>query len=59
MRVATRAMPLESRLEELIEADPGILGTPLLLLGRQVPTAYGKVVDLLGMDAEGACTYLS
>ncbi|NUW05962.1 DUF91 domain-containing protein [Streptomyces sp. CAI-21] len=53
VRVATRAMPLESRLEELIEADPGILGTPLLLLGRQVPTAYGKVVDLLGMDAEG------
>ncbi|MBO7940312.1 DUF91 domain-containing protein [Streptomyces sp. S9] len=54
VRVATRQMPLESRLEELIEADPGILGRPLLLIGRQVSTRYGKVVDLLGLDAEGA-----
>ncbi|WP_436985518.1 endonuclease NucS domain-containing protein [Streptomyces sp. enrichment culture] len=53
VRVATRPMPSESRLEELIEADPGILGHPLLLIGRQVLTQYGKVVDLLGMDAEG------
>ncbi|WP_405634385.1 endonuclease NucS [Streptomyces sp. NBC_00056] len=53
VRVATRPMPLESRLEELIEADPGILGHPLLLIGRQVLTQHGKVVDLLGMDAEG------
>ncbi|MDG9717359.1 endonuclease NucS domain-containing protein [Streptomyces sp. DH24] len=54
VRVTTRPMPLESRLEELIEADPGILGTPLLLIGRQVPTQHGKFVDLLGMDAEGS-----
>ncbi|WP_437048358.1 endonuclease NucS domain-containing protein [Streptomyces sp. enrichment culture] len=53
VRVATRPMPLESRLEQLIEADPGILGHPLLLIGRQVLTQHGKVVDLLGMDAEG------
>ncbi|MGW9302410.1 endonuclease NucS domain-containing protein [Streptomyces cyaneofuscatus] len=53
VRVATQPMPSESRLEELIEADPGILGHPLLLIGRQVLTRYGKVVDLLGMDAEG------
>ncbi|MFF2928074.1 endonuclease NucS domain-containing protein [Streptomyces celluloflavus] len=53
VRVATRPMPLESRLEELVEADPDILGRPLLLIGRQVQTAHGKVVDLLGMDAEG------
>ncbi|MFJ3222343.1 endonuclease NucS domain-containing protein [Streptomyces sp. NPDC086783] len=53
VRVLKRPMPLESRLEELIEADPGILGRPLLLIGRQVLTRYGKVVDLLGMDAEG------
>ncbi|MFE1854703.1 endonuclease NucS domain-containing protein [Streptomyces sp. NPDC007148] len=53
VRVATRPMPLESRLEALIEADPEILGDPLLLIGRQVPTSHGKVVDLLGMDADG------
>ncbi|MEV6995616.1 endonuclease NucS domain-containing protein [Streptomyces sp. NPDC093228] len=54
VRVTTRPMPLESRLEALIEADPGILGDPLLLIGRQVPTSHGKVVDLLGMDADGS-----
>lgn len=53
VRIATRPMPLESRLEALIEADPAILGQPLLLIGRQVTTQYGKVVDLLGLDAEG------
>ncbi|MFG2282303.1 endonuclease NucS domain-containing protein [Streptomyces asoensis] len=54
VRVTTRPMSLESRLEELIEADPGILGHPLLLIGRQVLTQHGKVVDLLGLDAEGS-----
>lgn len=52
-RVATRPMPLESRLEELIEEAPEILGRPLLLIGRQVQTDHGKFVDLLGMDIEG------
>ncbi|MCF6521641.1 endonuclease NucS domain-containing protein [Streptomyces sp. JJ36] len=53
VRVATQPMPLESKLEELIVADPGILGRPLLLIGRQVQTLHGKMIDLLGMDAEG------
>ncbi|MEU6484387.1 hypothetical protein [Streptomyces sp. NPDC046887] len=53
-RVVTRPMPSESRLEELIEADPDILGDRLLLIGRQVPTLHGKFVDLLALDAEGA-----
>ncbi|WP_299538249.1 endonuclease NucS domain-containing protein [uncultured Streptomyces sp.] len=52
-RVATRPMALESRLEDLIEADPDILGKRLLLIGRQVPTDHGKFIDLLGIDAEG------
>jgi len=41
-------------LEELIEADPGMLGRPLLLIGRQVPTTHGKIIDLLGMDDYGS-----
>ncbi|MBV2356445.1 DUF91 domain-containing protein [Streptomyces sp. J2-1] len=53
VRVAMRPMRLEARLEELIEADPEILGKPLLLIGRQVQTDHGKVIDLLGVDAEG------
>lgn len=51
--MTTAAMPLEARLEELIEADPAILGEALLFIGRQVPTAHGKFIDLLAVDAEG------
>ncbi|MDH6120115.1 RecB family endonuclease NucS [Kitasatospora sp. GAS204A] len=47
VRVATQRMPLEDRLERLIEADPTILGRPLLVVGRRVQTPFGKVVDLL------------
>ena len=54
IRVGTSGFPLESRLEDLIESDPAILGEPLLLIGRQVPTDYGKFIDLLTVTAEGA-----
>src|SRR4051794_36673086 len=54
VKVAASRMPLEARVEELLGADPSILGVPVLLIGRQVPTAHGKVIDLLGIDAEGA-----
>jgi hypothetical protein len=53
VRVATSKMALESKLEKLIATDPDILGRPMLLIGQQVKTDHGKVVDLLGMDAEG------
>jgi RecB family endonuclease NucS len=46
-------MPTEARLEELIEAEPTILGEPLLIIGRQVATSSGKVIDLLAADADG------
>jgi hypothetical protein len=52
-RVTSTGFPLESRLEDLIESDPTILGEPLLLIGRQVPTASGKYIDLLAMAADG------
>src|SRR4051812_46996006 len=54
VRVTPKGVPLESQLETMIEADPTILGTPLLLVGRQVPTDYGKFIDLLAIDDEGA-----
>lgn len=53
-RVTARTMPLESKLEEIIEKDPTVLGEPIMLIGRQVPTAFGKYIDLLGVDADGA-----
>jgi hypothetical protein len=54
VRVDASGFPLESRLEDLIVSDPAILGEPLLLIGRQVPTDYGKFIDLLAVTAEGA-----
>lgn len=54
VRLQPSGVPLESQLEVMIEADPTILGTPLLLIGRQVTTDYGKFIDLLAVDDEGA-----
>ena len=52
-RLATSGVGLESRLEDYIESDPSLLGRQLLLIGRQVPTAFGGFIDLLAIDAEG------
>lgn len=54
VKVGAKGVPLESQLEAMIEADPTILGTPLLPIGRQVPTGFGKFIDLLAVDDEGA-----
>ncbi|HZL06319.1 MAG TPA: hypothetical protein VFE45_13050 [Coriobacteriia bacterium] len=53
-RLLPMGMPSEKRLEDLIETDPSVLGQPLLLIGRQVPTVHGKYVDLLALDGDGA-----
>ncbi len=53
-RLLPSGLPNEKRLEDLIETDPSVLGQPLLLIGRQVPTAQGKFVDLLALDGDGA-----
>ena len=52
-RVQFSPMPSEGHLEEIIAGDIGILDPALLLIGRQVPTAYGKFIDLLAMDGDG------
>lgn len=52
-RLRSTGAPLESQLETFIEADPTILGTPIMIIGRQVPTAFGTFIDLLGVDEEG------
>jgi hypothetical protein len=53
VKVIPSGFPLESQLERMVETDPTILGTPLLLIGRQVPTDYGKFIDLLAVDDDG------
>lgn len=52
-RVDPTRMDSEARLENLIIKDLSILGLDLLVVGQQVPTAFGKRIDLLGIDAEG------
>jgi hypothetical protein len=51
--VPTQAMDTEKRLEDLLERDIGIIGPHLMVIGRQVPTSFGKLVDLLAIDAAG------
>jgi hypothetical protein len=51
-RLAHTGAPLERTLEDLIERDPDILGEPLLIVGRQVSTAHGKIIDLLAIDGD-------
>lgn len=52
-RVQFSPMKAEGRLEDILDGDISILDPRLLLIGRQVGTAWGKFVDLLAMDADG------
>jgi hypothetical protein len=52
-RIDFSAIETEKRLEDVLASDLGILDPNLLLIGRQVPTAYGKFIDLLAVDREG------
>jgi hypothetical protein len=52
-RVGFSGMDDEKRLEATLVSDISILDPDLLLIGRQVPTAYGKFIDLLAINREG------
>lgn len=47
------ALPTERELHQFLLRDPSLLGTPLLVIGSEVPTPYGKRLDLLAIDADG------
>lgn len=51
--LSSAVLPSEAALEDFLEKDPSLLGTRLLVIGRQIHTPYGKFIDLLGIDAEG------
>jgi hypothetical protein len=57
-RIAFEPIDAESRLEKALVADFGILDTELLVIGKQVSTAFGKVIDILAIDREGALTII-
>lgn len=52
-RLQSATLPSEAALEDFLEKDPSLLGTPLLVIGRQVRTPYGKFIDLLAIDGDG------
>lgn len=52
-RVPFERLRDESQLEAVLEQDVSILGLDVMIIGRQVLTAYGKRLDLLAIDAEG------
>jgi len=47
------ALEFESRLEDILTDDISIINPDILLIGRQVPTSYGKFIDLLAIDTNG------
>ncbi len=52
--VPTSSLDAEKRLEDILEIDIGILGLgQLLIVGRQVPTRFGKFIDLLALGPTG------
>jgi hypothetical protein len=55
-RIAFSPLRTESRLEESLIADFDILDADLLVIGRQVPTAFGKFIDVLAIDRDGNLT---
>jgi hypothetical protein len=52
-RVSMSAIDSEAKLEDTLAQDISILSPQLMLVGRQIFTAYGKLIDLLAMDASG------
>jgi len=47
------ALPTENELHEFLKNDPSLLGIPLLVIGSEVLTPYGKRLDLLAVDGDG------
>lgn len=52
-RLSASSLPSEATLENYLVLDPSLLGTRLLVIGRQVRTPHNKYLDLLAVDADG------
>jgi RecB family endonuclease NucS len=55
-RVHFSSIERESKLEDVLYTDIGILDPSLMVVGRQVPASFGKFIDLLAIDAQGDLT---
>jgi hypothetical protein len=52
-RIPSTKLDDEDELQALIFHDPSLISDDLLILGQHVRTAYGKEIDLLGINSEG------
>ena len=57
-RVRFSSIETEKRFENVLAQDLSLLDPDLLLIGRQVPTAFGKFIDMLTIDREGNLTVI-
>lgn len=53
--VPVAPLDLEDRLESWMAGDISMLQSGLLVIGRQVQTDYGGIIDLLCLDQDGDC----
>src|ERR1035441_1121079 len=51
--VRASTLDAEARIEKRLVADISVLSPHLLVIGKQVETAYGKFIDLLCIDGSG------
>lgn len=52
-RVPTSELSKEQLLEDMIVAEPAIIADDWMIIGRQVRTAHGGFIDLLGIRPDG------
>lgn len=52
-KLSASGVPREQQLEDMLLNDPSTLGERLLILGRQVATSFGTIVDILAIDVDG------
>jgi RecB family endonuclease NucS len=53
LEVEKSKLNLEERLEDWIEDNVSIISSNLLVIGRQVKTRYGGLIDVLCIDEKG------
>jgi hypothetical protein len=52
-RVIFSSIETENKLEMVLYNNMSILDSDLMVIGRQIPTAHGKFIDLLAIDSQG------
>lgn len=55
-KVNVSSIDAESKFENALCEDLSILSPQLMLIGRQIPTDFGKFIDILAMDPDGNLT---